>query len=821
MDRPLDIEKKWQARWAETGIDRVTEDPTRPKFYVLTMFPYPSGDFLHIGHWFVKTPSDAYARWKRMNGYNVFFPIGFDAFGLPAENAAIRNNTHPREYTYRNIEVIREQLRSMGAMFSWEHELTTSDPEYYRWNQWFFLKLYERDLAYRAFSAVDWCPKCNTTLAREQVTGTDRHCERCETPVIKRELNQWFFRITRYAEELLSYEGIDWPERTRAVQRNWIGKSHGVEFDWEVQGHEETFRVFTTRPDTLFGATFCVLAPEHPLVARITAPERRAEVEAYVAAATRQTEIDRLSTERERTGVSIGAYAMNPLNGNPVPIYVADYVLMTYGTGAIMAVPAHDERDFDFARKYNLPIPVVIAPPGWDGKPLDEAYTGEGAMVNSAPFDGLSSEEGWQKIADALEAKGVGERKIHYRLRDWLISRQRFWGTPIPIIYCPSCGTVPVPEDHLPVTLPDDVDFRPTGESPLRFHEGFLKTTCPKCGGPAERETDTMDTFVDSSWYQYRYISPHDDAHPFDPEKGRYWLPVDQYTGGPEHGVMHLLYTRFFTKAMRDMGLVPFDEPMTRLFHQGIILGPDGRRMSKSKGNVVLPDPLVQEHGADAVRLFLMFIGPWDSGGPWNPQGFDGIVRFLNRVWAVVVGTTTNDQRPGGRPTDTTNDHGTVEAELRRITHQTIRKVTEDFGRFAFNTQVAALMEFVNALMKARETSLVGTPAWREAIETLVLLLAPSAPHIAEEMWERLGKPYSIHLQKWPSWDEALAAEDTIELVVQVNGKLRDRLEVAVGTPEETVRELALASEKIRAALDGKPIRKVIVVPEKLVNVVV
>jgi leucyl-tRNA synthetase len=837
---PAQIEKKWQDRWEESGIYRLAEDPSRPKYYFLTMFPYPSADFLHIGHWFVKTGSDARARWLRMRGYNVFFPMGFDAFGLPAENAAIRSNIHPRVFTLQNIEVFRSQLRSMGTMFDWSSEIVTCEPEYYRWNQWFFLKLFERGLAYRAFSAVDWCPKCNTTLAREQVVGTDRRCERCETPVERRELNQWYFRITAYADELLRFDGIDWPERTIAMQRNWIGRSEGVEFDWAIQNSQESFRVFTTRPDTIYGVTFCVLAPEHPLVAKITEPSRRAEVEAYVAQATRQTEIDRLSTERERTGVDTGARAVHPLTGQPVPIYVADYVLMSYGTGAIMAVPAHDERDFDFARKYGIPIPVVIAPPDWDGQPLAEPYIGEGRMVNSGPYDGLTSEEGWQRIADDLEAKGTGKRAVNYRLRDWLISRQRYWGTPIPIIHCAACGTVPVPEEQLPVTLPEDVDFRPTGESPLRFHDGFRKTQCPRCGGPAERETDTMDTFVDSSWYQYRYLSPHDDRRMFDPAKV-HWLPVDEYTGGPEHAVMHLLYTRFFTKAMRDLGLVSFDEPMTRLFHQGIILGPDGRRMSKSKGNVVLPDTLVKQAGADAVRLFLMFIGPWDQGGPWNPRGFDGIVRFLNRVWTVAAlplrapgsalrveenGGAYAEQGAGAAPRGAGSAEPGAASEastraLRRLTHQTIRKVTEDFDRYAFNTQVAALMEFVNGLMKARETPVAGTPAWDEAIETLALLLAPSAPHIAEELWERLGRPYSVHLQPWPTWDPELASDDTVEVVIQVNGKLRERLNLAPGLSREELEAQALATEKVQSALAGKPPRKVIVVPDKLVNVVV
>jgi leucyl-tRNA synthetase len=828
--QPRETEAKWQARWEETGIYRVQADPARPKFYLLTMFPYPSADFLHIGHWFIITPTDALARWRRMRGYDVLFPMGFDAFGLPAENAAIRDNIHPKEYTFRNIEVFRRQFRSMGTMFDWSREIITCEPEFYRWNQWFFLEFYRRGLAYRAYAAVDWCPNCNTTLAREQVLGDDRHCERCGTPIVRRNLNQWFFRITQYAEELLDFSTIDWPESTVAKQRNWIGKSVGVEFEWRVKDHDAGFRVFTTRPDTVFGATFCVLAPEHPLVETITTPERRAEVQAYVAHATRQTEIERQSTERERTGIFTGAHAVHPFTGADVPIYVADYVLATYGTGAIMAVPAHDERDFAFARKYGLPIPVVIAPPGWNGEPLAEAYTGEGTMVNSAPYDGLPSPEAWQRIAGDLEARGVGQQKVQYRLRDWLISRQRYWGTPIPIVHCPACGEVPVPEEQLPVVLPDDVDFRPTGESPLRYHEGFLKTTCPECGGPAERETDTMDTFVDSSWYQYRYLSPHDTEHPFDSAQGKYWLPVDQYTGGPEHAVMHLLYTRFFTKAMRDMGLVEFDEPMLRLFHQGVILGPDAKRMSKTRRNVVLPDPMVEEYGPDAVRLFLMFIGPWDQGGPWNPEGFEGIPRFQQRAWAVVTAPTAVEGRRTADPlasiavrrrsSAVAEPQSEAERAIRQASHRTLKKVTQELARFGFNTAIASLMEFVNTLTRARRTAVVGTPAWEEARRLLTLMLAPLAPHMAEEMWERLGEPYSVHLHSWPEWDEELAAEESVEIAIQVNGKVRERLVVAAGMASAALEALALQDARVQAALNGKTVRKVIVVPDRLVNVV-
>lgn len=858
---PQAIDRKWQRRWEETGIYQADEDPQRPKYYVVTMYPYPSGD-LHVGHWYPMTPTDAVARYMRMRGYNVLYPIGFDAFGLPAENAAIRHNVHPKTWTYNNIRRMEQQLRTMGASFDWRREIITCDPEYYRWNQWLFLKLYERGLAYRAFAAVDWCPRCNTTLAREQVLGSERLCERCQTPVVKKELEQWFFRITRYAEELLDFRGLDWPERIVTLQRNWIGRSEGARFAFQVRDHGERFEVFTTRPDTIYGVTFCVLAPEHPLVERITTPERKAEVQAYVAQAARLTETDRLSTEKERTGVFTGAYALHPLTGESVPIYIADYVLMTYGTGAIMAVPAHDERDFDFARKYGLPIRTVIVPEGVPAPegPPEEAYTGPGIMVASGPFDGMDSEAGKAAVIAELQARGIGGPAVTYRLRDWLISRQRMWGTPIPILYCARCGTVPVPEDQLPVMLPEVVEFRPTGESPLKLDPAFRNTVCPRCGGPAERETDTMDTFVDSSWYWYRYLSPHYDRGPFDPEPAAYWLPVDLYTGGAEHAVMHLLYARFFHKAMRDLGLLDplrrahpdrnWDEPFPRLFNQGIITSfayrdPDGRwvgygdvefendvpvhritrqrlvetveKMSKTKLNVVAPDEYVERYGADVVRLFLMFIGPWEQGGPWNPRGVEGIVRFLNRVWALVV-----EPLPAPAEGSPAEEPALEQVRaLQRAAHQTLRKVTGDLERFSFNTVVSALMELTNTLHRARNTPVAGTPAWQEALEFLVLMLAPVAPHLAEELWERMGRPYSVHQQAWPRWSEELAAEETLEIVVQVNGKLRDRLVVPADADEAFIRQAALESRKVQEALNGRTVRKVVYVPGRLVNVVV
>jgi len=826
MDRydPVTIEAKWQARWERDRLYEARDFDPRPKFYFLTMYPYPSGD-LHIGHWYAMAPSDAAARLRRMQGHNTLFPIGFDAFGLPAENAAIQHGIHPYRWTMENIGRMRRQLRSMGAMWDWSREVVTCDPEYYTWNQWFFLKMLERGLAYRALAPVDWCPKDNTTLAREQVVGEERVCERCGTPVIKKNLEQWFLKITSYAEELLDFSGIEWPGRVRTLQQNWIGKSVGVEFDLKVRDHPgASFRVFTTRPDTIYGMTFAVLAPEHPLVDELTTPDRRAEVDAYKYKAARESDIERLSTEKDRDGVFIGAYAVNPMNGEAVPIFIADYVLLTYGTGAIQGVPAHDARDIDFARKYGLPIPVVVAPPGWDGQPLQEAYLDEGTMVNSGPFTGLPSAEGWERIADYMEAHGIGRRKVNYRLHDWLISRQRYWGTPIPIIYCPRCGTVPVPESDLPVRLPEDAAFLPTGESPLKLHEGFRRTTCPTCGGQAERETDTMDTFIDSSWYQYRYLSPHDATRPFDPNAGRHWLPVDQYTGGVEHAVMHLLYTRFWTKVMRDLGLVTFSEPMLRLFNQGVILGEDGEKMSKSRGNVVNPDEYVQSVGADTVRVYLMFIGPWEGGGPWNSRGIEGVSRFLHRVWNLVLETTGNagTGERGNAASQAPSTGGSRSRDSRELlhwTHKTVKKVTEDLAGFHFNTATSALMEFVNYLYKERDEQ-AGSPAWRDAVQSLVLMLAPMTPHIAEELWERMGGPYSIHSQRWPVFDDALARAELVTLILQVDGKVRDRIQVPADLTQVQARELALRNEKVRKFMDGRQVADVVVVPGRLVNVV-
>ena len=797
---PGTIEHHWQERWVESGLYKTDEDPGKPKHYALTMLPYPSGD-LHVGHWYAMTPSDTHARFMRMNGHRVFFPIGFDAFGLPAENAAINRGIHPYKWTMSNIENMRGQLRQMGTMFDFDHEVVTCDPEYYRWNQWFFLKFLEKGLAYRKEAPVDWCPKDNTTLAREQVIGLDRRCERCGTPVIKKNLAQWFFEITDYAEELLDFSKIDWPERVKTLQTNWIGRSEGAEIEFDVPGYGP-IEVFTTRPDTLFGATFFVMAPEHPAVEKITAPEHADEVRAYVEQAGRMSEIDRTDVTREKTGVFTGAYAVNPANGERIPVYAADYVLLGYGTGAIMAVPGQDERDWEFAEKYGLPIIRTVQPPeGFEGK----AYTGDGPAINSGFLDGLGVEEAKERMIEWLEEHGKGRRAVTYRLRDWLISRQRYWGTPIPIIYCPEHGAVPVSEEDLPVLLPEDAEFMPTGESPLKLDPDFYNTTCPECGGPATRETDTMDTFVDSSWYQYRYLSPHYDEGPFDPKAGERWLPVDLYTGGIEHATMHLLYTRFWTKAMRDMGLVKFGEPFDQLYNQGIILGEDAEKMSKSRGNVVNPQDFVDRYGSDALRCFLMFIGPWNQGGPWDGRGIEGIARFLRRAYSLVTdGSSEAEADPGG---------------LERRTNRLVKKVTEDLKAFRFNTALAALMEQTNYLLAVRHE--VSEKEWAGAVRTFVLLLAPLAPHHAEEMWALLGLPYSVHVQEWPSWDESLITEEEITLIVQVNGKLRDRIEAPVDVSEDMAKELALTSLKVRPHIEGREIRKSIYVPGKLINFVV
>ena len=811
---PAEVQQKWQERWQQDGIYHVRDDDPRPKWYELTMYPYPSGD-LHIGHWYAMAPADCHARFRRMQGYNVLHPMGFDAFGLPAENAAIQRGIHPYTWTIGNIENMRPQLRTMGPVYDWDRELICCLPEFYRWNQWFFLKMYEKGLAYRAKAPVVWCPSCSTVLANEQVVNG--RCERCDTPITRRDLEQWFFRITAYADQLLDFGGLmDWPEKILIMQRNWIGRSDGVEiaFDLSHAGMEaREIRTFTTRIDTIFGVTFLVLAPEHPLVEALTTEDHRAEVQAYVEQARRQTEIERMTTEKEKTGVFLGSYVVNHLNGEQVPIFIADYALMGYGTGAVMGVPAHDQRDFDFATKYSLPIKVVIAPPDWDGGDLQEAYLEVGTMTNSGRFDGMPSDQGKEAIADHVEKRSWGKRAVSYRLRDWLISRQRYWGTPIPMVYCQDCGVVPVRECDLPVLLPSDAEFKPTGESPLALDSNFVNTTCPHCGKLATRETDTMDTFVDSSWYMERFTSPGYDKGPFDPKVLAEWMPVDQYTGGAEHAVMHLLYARFFTKALRDMGLVEFDEPFRRLYNQGIILGEDHEKMSKSRGNVVNPDEYVSTLGADAVRCFLMFLGPWDQGGPWSTTGLNGAARWLNRVWELC--------QHDPQSLDSSVVDETTNRNIQRKLHQTIKKCYNDLDRFRFNTAISAMMELSNDLGRAWTDRSIPSETWRECIRSLLLMLAPVAPHIAEELWERAGHPYSIHQQLFPSWDEDLAAAEVVTLVIQVNGKLRDKLEVPAGIAEEEAKVLALASPKVQAHIENQHIARTIYVPGRLVNVVI
>ncbi len=823
------IEKRWQERWRADDLFRTPEDRSRPKFYGLDFFPYPSGDGLSVGHCRNYVPSDVFCRYRRMRGDNVLHPMGWDAFGLPAENEAIRRKSHPKKTVPQYVANYKRQMNLLGLSYDWSREINSSDPAYYRWTQWFFLLLFRRGLAYRSSAPANWCPSCATVLANEEVH--DGACWRCGADIEKKDLPQWFFRITAYADRLLEdLKLVDWPESIKLMQTNWIGRSVGVEFDMPLKGHDAALRVFTTRVDTVFGVSFAVLAPEHPLVEQITTPDRKAEVEEYVRRSRRISEIDRMSTERERDGCFTGAYAVNPVNGQEVPVYVADYVLLSYGTGAIMAVPAHDSRDFDFARRYGLPAPVVIAPEGWDGRPLEQAHTGEGVMVNSGQFSGMSNTEGAEAIADWMQERGIGERRVNYRLRDWLISRQRYWGAPIPIVHCPGCGEVPVPEEQLPVLLPDVENYEPPGDgrSPLAAIPEFVTAVCPACGGPARRETDTMGGFACSSWYFLRFADPHNDRAPFDREKVDYWLPVDLYVGGAEHAVMHLLYARFWTKVMYDAGLVPFVEPFTRLKNQGMLLAPDPKnpgvlvKMSKSKFNVVTPDEMAEKYGADALRVYELFVAPFEDTVPWSEDGINGCWRFLNRVYRVVA------ERPGSFVPDwrATVRQETVSEEARalaRKTHQTIQKVTKDIEDFAFNTAVAALMELTNQIydfVNAKDGLQYPCPVWSEAVETLILLLAPMAPHLADELWEMIGKEGYTYSAPWPEADPEVAKADRLTIVVQVNGKVRDKISVEAGTEEAELERLALESEKVRAALQGRTVRKVVVVPGRLVNVV-
>jgi len=820
---PSNVERKWQTFWAENKSFRSLPDPSRKKCYILEMFPYPSGK-IHMGHVRNYSIGDVIARFRRMQGYNLLHPMGWDAFGMPAENAAIKHGVHPAKWTYENIKAMRVQLKQLGLSYDWDREVATCDPGYYRWEQLVFLKMYEKGLVYRKESSVNWCSSCRTVLANEQVEGG--RCWRCDSDVTQKQLSQWFFRITRYADELLSFcdKLPGWPERVITMQKNWIGKSYGVEVEFPVQGREEKILIFTTRPDTLFGATFMSMAPEHPMVFSLTAPEQKADVEAFIERMRRTDKIVRTSEDVEKEGVFIGSFAVNPMTGKPIPIYIANFVLMEYGAGAVMAVPAHDQRDFEFAKKYGIPIQVVIQPPDRTLRPeeMAEAYTEPGIMVNSDQFIGLDSETAKQKITEEIKIRGIGDRTINYRLRDWGISRQRYWGVPIPMVYCDSCGIVPVKEEDLPVVLPEDVAFTGTGGSPLDSHAEFVRTRCPACKRPARRETDTMDTFVESSWYFLRYASMVRDQGPFDRKEAEYWMPVDQYIGGIEHAVMHLLYSRFFTKVLRDLGMISLNEPFVNLLTQGMVIK-DGAKMSKSKGNVVDPDFLISRYGADTARLFSLFAAPPEKDLEWSDQGVEGTYRFLHRVWRLVF---TYAERLGKIPKDAVIGGVLPDSVMavRRKTHQTIRKVTHDLdGRFHFNTAIAAIMELVNLLLQTQQESFTEEtlPVLRESLEALALMLAPFAPHIAEEMWEALGHTGGIGEVFWPVYDETIAKEETVTVVVQINGKIRSRIEVPANSPDEMLRETAFSDARVLEFTNGKTVRKVIVVPGKLVNIVI
>ena len=804
------IENKWQQRWRESNLYRVNDDDPRPKWYELTMYPYPSGD-LHVGHWYAMTGADIHARFRNMQGYNVLHPMGFDAFGLNAENAAIERGIHPHSWTMDNIKRMRDQLASMGPMYDWDREVVTCVPEYYKWNQWFFLQFYKNGLAYRDFAPVNWCPSCVTVLANEQVI--DGACERCDTVVTHRDMNQWFFRITDYAEELLDQSKMDWPERINTMQTNWIGKSEGVEFKFDISEHNldtESLLTFTTRIDTVYGVTFVVLAPEHPLVEALTSPSQKGAVTDYINNARKASEVERLATDREKTGVFLGSYCVNPLTEDRIPILIGDYVLNTYGTGIVMGVPAHDERDFIFAKKYDLPIKVVVSPKDWDGGELDEAYLNPGIQVNSSQFDGLNSAEGKRLIAEHIEANNLGTRTVNYRMRDWLISRQRYWGTPIPMVYCDDCGVVAVKEEDLPVLLPEDAEFLPTGESPLAVHDEFVNTACPECGKPSKRETDTMDTFVDSSWYFLRYASPKHSESAFDEKSAELWNPVDQYTGGVEHAVMHLLYSRFFVKATRDLGLIKYDEPFKRLFNQGTIIY-KGAKMSKSRGNVIAPDDYVDVVGADTVRTYLMFIGPWEQGGEWNDSGINGAARWLNKVWDI----SHIDPK-----TFAANSDSDTEKNLNRLLHKTIMRVGEDIEKFKYNTAISALMQFTNALGEDKLFESIDYEQWLNLTRNLYMMMAPIAPHLSEELWEKSGMKSSVHIQEWPKYDADLAKDDEITLVVQVNGKVRAKISASANITEAEANEIAMEDPGVQKHTQGLEIRKVIYVPGKLLNIV-
>jgi leucyl-tRNA synthetase len=806
---PKEIESKWQQTWEEQGIYHVTEDPARQKSYVTAMFPYPSGAGLHVGHVRNYSITDAIARYQRQQGKNVLSTIGWDAFGLPAENYAIKTGTPPAVSTAQNIANFKSQLQRLGMSYDWTREINTTDPSYYKWTQWIFTKLFERDLAYQDESLQWWCPVCKTVLANEQVINGGFCWRHEDTRVEKRWTKQWFFRITAYADHLLdSIDDLEWPEKIKAMQRNWIGRSVGAEIDFKVDGSDAVVKVFTTRPDTLFGATFMVLAPEHPLVMEIATEEQRSAVETYIKATQAKSDIERQETDREKTGVFSGAYAINPANGAKIPIWIADYVLLGYGTGAIMAVPAHDERDHAFAQKFDIPIVRVVK-----NDAPDDAYThDEGVMVNSGEFDGQSSSDARENIVKSLAASGVAQEKTNYKMRDWLVSRQRYWGAPIPIIHCPKDGAVAVPESDLPVLLPEVENYEPSGDGKgvLGRATDWVKTTCPKCGGPAERETDTMDGYACSSWYYLRYTDAHNDKQAWDPAKANYWLPIDYYCGG-DHAVSHLLYSRFWMRVFADMGLIADSrkEPVHRLVYNGYINAADGTKMSKSKGNVVDPVDLIdQGYGADALRLYELFIAPYELDAAWDPTGIAGTYRFLNRVWTLTQEYQENQQV------------STADNEVTYSVHRTVRRVTEDLERLSFNTAIAALMELVNDLYKFKLSGMK-SDAWQHAITTLLQLTAPFAPHITEELWHQLGQETSIHLSAWPTWDESLLVTNTMTIVVQVNGKVRANIKLSADSDEATVVAAAKSEPKVTGYLTDKDIKKTVYIPGRLVNFVI
>jgi leucyl-tRNA synthetase len=824
QDRPdhypfREIETKWQRVWEETGLFRVREEPGRPKFYCLEMFPYPSGR-IHMGHVRNYAIGDAITRYKRMRGYNVLHPMGWDAFGLPAENAAIDNGVHPAVWTYENIATMKAQMKALGISYDWDREVATCDPEYYRWEQLIFVRMFERGLTYRKSARVNWCPGCQTVLANEQVEAG--RCWRCDSEVVTKDIESWYFKITEYAEELLEWcdRLPGWPERVLTMQRNWIGKSEGAEFDLPVAGRPGlALRVFTTRPDTSFGMTYAVLAPEHPLVDQlVTDPVERAAVTSFRAEVARETEIERLATDRPKRGLRLGARAINPFNGAEIPLFLADYVLMGYGTGAIMAVPGEDQRDWDFAKAHGLPIiETVQRTPGWTG----EAYTGDGVKINSGFLDGLSVAEAKRKAIDWLVGQGLGVAKVNYRLRDWGISRQRYWGAPIPIVYCPSCGTVAERPERLPVVLPQDVQITGKGGSPIADVPGFVNTTCPRCGGPARRETDTMDTFVDSSWYFLRFCSPQHAGGLAEADAVHYWMPVDQYTGGIEHAILHLLYARFYTKVLRDLGYFKLDEPFQKLFTQGMVVK-DGAKMSKSKGNVVSPDDFIVTYGADTGRVFELFMAPPEKDLEWSDQGVEGAFRFLNRVWRFFQ---SHRATLGGAP-PRPDDLSAPGRAFRRTVHETIGRVTTDIEEFHFNTAISALHELVNATHVYATESLDRAAAEEragllgEAVETLIRLLAPFAPHLAEELWEQLGRRDSVFQASWPVADPEALEREAVQVVVQVDGRVRTRLVVPPEMAEDRLRTEALADEKVRPWLRSREVARVVVVPGRLVNIV-